>query len=77
MNEIFAIFVVGSIIWVGWDASANRVASGAGHYTALNGAAAWLIGCILLWIIVIPWYLVRRAQVIRKPQTPAAYSDPP
>lgn len=46
------------------DSSRNQVSTH-GDYSGNTGAVAWFFGCILLWIIVFPWYLIRRANVLR------------
>ena len=66
LNATVFLLVIGTTIWVGFDASTNRVTSDDKEYNWSNGALAWVIGCILLWIVVFPFYLVRRARVLRK-----------
>jgi len=57
LEFLFLLFVLGSIIWVGVD---NRAMDR--EYGDSEGAstALWVIGCILLWIVVFPWYLFHR-----------------
>ncbi|MGI4788405.1 MAG: SHOCT domain-containing protein [Janthinobacterium lividum] len=69
LNAIIFLIVIGTTIWVGFDASTNKVTSDDKDYNWSNGAGAWVVGCILLWIVVFPWYLVRRARVLRVAST--------
>src|SRR4051812_48513801 len=52
LGFILILGIVGTVIWVGVDASKREWKSG--------GAPSWVIGCILLWIVVFPWYLIVR-----------------
>jgi hypothetical protein len=59
---IVFLVVVATTVWVAVDAShrdwrGDRFAS---------GTWAWVLGCLLLWIIVFPIYLVRRGRVPMK-----------
>jgi hypothetical protein len=47
------LVVVATTIWVGVDASKRDWRGG-------SGTATWVIGCILLWIVAFPMYLVKR-----------------
>lgn len=49
--EIIAIVVIGTCIWVYADAKQR----------GLN-QLEWVVGCILLWILFFPLYLVKRTQ---------------
>jgi hypothetical protein len=57
---ISALVVVGSTIWVGFDASQRdwTGATGSGG----TSTATWVVGCILLWILVFPLYLAKRGR---------------
>lgn len=48
-TEVVLLVVIGTTIWVGFDAHAR------GH-----GVVGWVVGCLLLWIVVFPAYLVKR-----------------
>jgi hypothetical protein len=52
--------ILASGIWVVIDSHKNKITSGKGQYTTNNGALAWGLGCLLLWLIVFPWYLRNR-----------------
>ena len=65
MFTFVLICVIASSMWVLYDADKNKVPMDRKKpYTASNGAAAWFIGCLLLWIIGFAWYLVSRSAVI-------------
>lgn len=55
--------VIGTTIWVGYDASANHIPVTEGKEYSLNtGAVAWMLMCLLFWIVSFPYYLVRRSR---------------
>ena len=59
MFALLSVLVfVGSVIWVGVDASKRdwSVVRGSGGTSTVT----WVVGCMLLWIIVFPMYLVKR-----------------
>ncbi|MCY3018620.1 MAG: hypothetical protein NTW87_06260 [Planctomycetota bacterium] len=58
--------VVGSSVWAAIDSHLNKITSGKGEYTISNGALAWGLGCLVLWIIVFPYYLVKRYCQLRE-----------
>jgi hypothetical protein len=60
LGVIVFLVVVGTTIWVGVDASQREWKKGQ------NGTTSWVIGCLLLWIIVFPWYLSKRGSAPRK-----------
>ncbi len=49
-------FLLGSIIWVGVDASKRDFSSS----RFANKTWQWVVGAIFLWIIVFPVYLFKR-----------------
>ncbi|HVC85789.1 MAG TPA: hypothetical protein VNC40_00035 [Gaiellaceae bacterium] len=51
---IVLLVVVGTTIWVGFDASRREWPEGK------TGTGGWVIGCVLLWIVIFPIYLSRR-----------------
>lgn len=56
-NFLFeAMFWIGmfSYIWMIWDTTKNKI------------SYKWLIGAFLLWIVVFPYYLVKRKSLIEK-----------
>jgi hypothetical protein len=72
LGLLILLVVVGTTVWVGVDAS-KRDWSGSG-----GGAATWVVGCILLWIVVFPIYLVKRGKAPLKdaPSGSAKLSPP-
>ncbi len=51
--ELLYVVVIGSAIWVFFDAPANGL------------SWTWGLGVLALWIVAFPWYLVVRGGVIR------------
>ena len=64
--SVVCLIILLTSIWVGFDSQANRITSGKGPYSLQNGALVWVMACVLLWIIVFPYYLVRRSTVMRE-----------
>ena len=60
------------------DSHANQIATNDKPYGVGNGWLPWLILCLLLWIVGVPWYLIRRASVLRRrgSHAVAAPADP-
>ena len=74
---VVVLVVIGTTIWVGFDAAANQVSTSSKHpYEQNTGAVAWVLGCILLWIVVFPLYLYRRSQTVRQNFAGSASSIP-
>ena len=61
---MFAI-VIASAIWVAIDSHKNKIAVDSKPYSANNGALAWLLSCIFLWIFLFPTYLFKRAKHLK------------
>ena len=61
---LIVLVVLGTTTWVAFDSHSNRIPSGNGEYSVNNGAVGWGLGCLLLWIFVFPYYLVKRNQVL-------------
>jgi hypothetical protein len=55
---LILLVVVGSTIWVGVDASKREF----GDKGLVGSTAGWVVGCVLLWIVVFPYYLFRRGR---------------
>jgi hypothetical protein len=53
---VWSLVVVGSTIWVGFDAS-GRDFSGSSF---ASKTWQWVVGCVFLWIVIFPMYLRRR-----------------
>jgi len=73
------IIVIGTIIWVGYDSAKlmkdipkeARKQIGGG-----SSPAVWVIGCLLLWIIVFPWYLAKRSKYLSFSESQYKVSGP-
>jgi hypothetical protein len=57
--------VVGTAIWVDQDAR-KLIAAGASKSQLGNSPLTWGIATILVWIIVFPWYLLKRRDIRRE-----------
>lgn len=66
ISGIILLIVIGTTIWVGYDAKQNRVPIDSKPYSLNNGAVAWVLTCILLWIFGFPYYLVKRAKILKQ-----------
>jgi hypothetical protein len=87
MGWLIILVVVGTTIWVGLDAG-NRAGRGIGLAGSMR-PWQWVLGCLLLWIVVFPWYLVQRSSSsrlrprpsvgvpTRSASTPPLYGIPP
>lgn len=62
---LVVLCIIGSSVWVLVDAESHKVPmSKKKPYSPSNGSVAWFIGCLLLWIIGFPWYLIVRSAVL-------------
>lgn len=52
--------VIGTSIWVGFDASGLGVRRGVLRGVSDMSVASWVICCLLLWVIAFPAYLIAR-----------------
>jgi hypothetical protein len=50
-------FVLATTVWVGYDAKALRDRS---QRTFPPNPGAWVTGCLLMWIVFFPLYLIKR-----------------
>jgi hypothetical protein len=63
ISVIFLLLVIGTSIWVGIDAGNLGVKRGRLGGGGLDmSVAAWVVCCLLLWIIAFPCYLVARGR---------------
>jgi hypothetical protein len=53
-------------IWVGFDSHRLRISSSKKPYSWNSGFLAWFSACLLLWIIVFPVYLLKRAKILKE-----------
>lgn len=75
---LIVLCIIASSIWVLVDAETHKVpADRHKPYSVSNGSAAWFIGCLLLWIVGFPWYLIARsASLAERPSAPVAPVPP-
>jgi hypothetical protein len=59
MAAVIILIVLGTTIWVAFDASSI----GAGKRSGTTGPAAWFLFCLLLWIVGFPVYLANRSKI--------------
>jgi hypothetical protein len=65
MIELIVLVVLGTTVWVGFDAHQR------GH-----DWLGWAVGCLLLWVVVFPWYLAHRARTQETSATVASRPRP-
>lgn len=63
------MMVVLSAVWMAFDARLQKVTFFDGPYHRLNGSTLWLLGGMLLWPLVFPYYFLRRHKLWAKHQT--------
>lgn len=65
MWYLLVFIVVSTSIWVGIDASSNKIPSDINKpYSSNNGAASWVPLCLILWVVGFPSYLIVRSKVL-------------
>jgi hypothetical protein len=62
--EFVLLIVIGTSIWVGVDASGRDWSDS----KVSKSPVGWVLGCLLLWIVFFPIYLVQRSNVPLKGQ---------
>jgi len=65
MNAIMMLIVLGTSIWVLFDAKTIGVKKGQIKGLADVGPWGWFFGCLLVWIIGFPLYLSKRSEYKR------------
>jgi len=65
LTVVLIIVILGTAIWVDRDARKLVAAGATKKQLGGNSPLMWGIGTILVWIIVFPWYLSKRAKVQR------------
>lgn len=60
---IVVLVILGTAVWVDQDARKLVAAGATKAQMGGNSPLTWSVCTILLWIIVFPWYLVKRGQV--------------
>ena len=64
-NLVMFIIVIGTTIWVGQDSHKHKIAINNKPYSRFsNGSVMWTVGCLLLWIVIFPLYLVYRYKAL-------------
>ncbi|HEX8465731.1 MAG TPA: hypothetical protein VF627_14035 [Abditibacterium sp.] len=58
------LIVLITTIWMGLDARSHQISVDKKPYGLNNGALAWFLTGLLLWIITFPYYLWKRAVVL-------------
>jgi len=85
LGLFLAVLSIGTIlatsIWLAYDAKVNRIPTTDNPYSIHNGALAWFISSVAIWIATFPYYLVRRRRVLQERRdaavaAAAAESDP-
>ena len=65
MGALILIIVLGTSIWVAFDANAIGVEKGQLEGVADMGPAGWFFVCLLFWIVGFPLYLAKRGELKR------------
>ncbi|MDP8224346.1 MAG: SHOCT domain-containing protein [Candidatus Lernaella stagnicola] len=71
IGYLIAVIVFGTTIWVGFDAKANKITVTDKPYSGNNGAVAWVLSCLFLWIVCFPLYLSKRSKQLAARTAPA------
>jgi len=66
MGSFIFWVVVGTTIWMTYDASDLKIPTYGNTYSLNTGALAWFVSAVFLWILAFPYYLVRRSSVLRQ-----------
>lgn len=65
LDIVIWLIVIGSSLWVYWDAKNIGIRKGQINGILNMSAAAWSITCLLIWIIGFPLYLYKRPEYKR------------
>lgn len=65
MDGLILLIILGTSIWVFFDAKAIGVKKGQVKGLANLGPGGWLVGSLLLWIVAFPLYLAKRGEFKR------------
>lgn len=67
-----------SSLWVYWDAATHNIGRIPYEKGASNNSAfVWMLGCLVVWIIVFPFYLLKREGLIDKAKNQPMKPWPP
>ncbi len=65
MGDLILLVIIGTSIWVFFDAKSIGVKKGQIAGFANMGPVGWMFGCLLLWIIGFPLYVAKRGEFKR------------
>lgn len=65
MDYLLLLIIIGTSIWVYFDAKSIGVKKGQIEGIANMGPVGWFFVCLLLWIIGFPVYLAKRGEFKR------------
>lgn len=65
MTGLILLVVISTGIWVYFDAWSIGTKMGQAKGTVQMNAISWLLGCLLLWIVAFPMYLIKRGKFKR------------
>ena len=69
MGTMIILIVIGTSVWVVFDAEAIGVKRGQIKGLANMGPVGWLLTCLGMWIIAFPLYLAKRNEFRRRYRT--------
>lgn len=64
-----ALIALGVAIYIGYDADRNKIGFSDGPYTEMNGWLGWIILVFAVLIVGLPWYVIRRSNVMQARQS--------
>jgi hypothetical protein len=71
--QLLFLVIVGTTVWVGFDARELEMRQGRLSGGAVDmGTRAWVVCCLLLWVIAFPCYLVARSKYVAMRDAPAS-----
>lgn len=62
MQALLFVVVIGTSVWVAFDAKTIGVKKGQVKGMAGMGPIGWFFACLLIWIIAFPLYLAKRGE---------------
>lgn len=76
MEMLPTFFVLGTSLWVLFDARNIGVEKGKIRGFFNMSPMGWFLSCVLCWIVAFPAYLVKRREYMRVPPTPTSATPP-
>lgn len=59
------LVLIGTTVWVGYDAHKNKISTNAKEpYSSTKMAVTWAVACLFLWVVMFPYYLIRRSRTL-------------